>query len=116
LSAAEPARQEPAEGDPGPLAQTGAPAADARLELDLYGEMHELAWPRDLALLDLLEARGIEVAYSCREGTCGTCICSIERGKVQMRQNKVLSAGDLAAGYVLACQSVPDADDCKIVF
>jgi 3-ketosteroid 9alpha-monooxygenase subunit B len=91
-------------------------AADARLELDLYGETHELAWPRDMVLLDLLQSHGIEVAYSCREGSCGTCICSIERGKVQMRENAVLGPSDLAAGYVLACQSVPDADDCKIVF
>jgi 3-ketosteroid 9alpha-monooxygenase subunit B len=89
---------------------------DARLELDLYGDTHDLAWPRGMVLLDLLMTHGIEVAYSCREGLCGTCICVIERGRVRMLRNQVLSAVDLAEGYVLACQSLPDAADCKIVF
>jgi len=104
-------------GDPFAAVPTLPEAADgAHLELDHYGETRRLTWPGDTVLLDLLLGRGLEVAYSCREGSCGTCICVVERGKVRMLRNYVLSAADLARGYVLACQSLPDAADCKVVF
>ena len=55
---------------------------------------------------------GIDFPYSCRVGGCGSCKCKLTAGEVQERTETgyLLSAEELAAGYILACQSVPRGD------
>jgi ferredoxin len=48
-----------------------------------------------------------DVPHSCRQGHCGTCMGLLVTGEVNMLCNLTLSKRDLAAGYVLACQSIP---------
>ena len=52
---------------------------------------------------------GLRFPNDCRVGGCGTCKCRLVEGKVEERTDKayVLSAEELRAGYILACQSVP---------
>ncbi|SUA78638.1 3-ketosteroid-9-alpha-hydroxylase reductase subunit [Nocardia otitidiscaviarum] len=97
--------------DDGP--DSGAPAT-AHVELD--GEQHEVHWPRRRTLLDALLAQGIEAPYSCREGACSACVCRVVSGAVAMRRNEVLTDEDLAEGYVLACQAVPETDDVSVTY
>ncbi|MGV9412085.1 2Fe-2S iron-sulfur cluster-binding protein [Nocardia sp. NPDC003693] len=88
--------------------------AVARVELD--GENHEVTWPRQQTLLDVLLAKGLEAPYSCREGACSACVCRVVSGEVSMRRNEVLEDADLEEGYVLACQAVPVTDDVSITY
>lgn len=55
---------------------------------------------------------GINFPYSCKVGGCATCKCKLESGKVKELTDSgyILSAEDLQAGYILACQSVPKTD------
>ncbi|MFI6816248.1 2Fe-2S iron-sulfur cluster-binding protein [Nonomuraea sp. NPDC050328] len=48
-----------------------------------------------------------DAPYACRGGVCGTCRMRLETGEVSMDQNYALEPAELAAGYVLACQSHP---------
>lgn len=57
-------------------------------------------------LIEALEAAGLSPPNSCRMGMCATCMCVLEEGKVEMQSNGVLDDTDLAAGWVLSCQSV----------
>lgn len=54
------------------------------------------------------------VPHSCREGHCGSCMSILKTGKVRMTANRVLSRRDIAAGYVLPCQSIPLTEISRI--
>ncbi|NLU81675.1 ferredoxin--NADP reductase [Rhodococcus sp. HNM0569] len=95
-------------------AEEEAGAATAFVELD--GENHELTWPRSQTLVDIMLARGLEVPYSCREGECGSCACTVTFGEVEMDNTGMLDADDIAAGYILGCQARPVTDAVKIEF
>lgn len=104
-----------------PFADIVIPEADAgdaaaTVSVLLNGERYEMSWPRQVTLLDLLLSKGIEVPYSCREGACSACACSIRCGEVKMLRNDTLVDADLRLGLTLACQSVPVSDTVEIAF
>lgn len=88
----------------------------ARAEVDLDGQRHCVDWPPDATLVDVLEAAGIDVPNSCREGRCGSCVCSVVSGDVDMAPNDVLEPADRQAGLILACQSRPVSELVHIEF
>jgi NAD(P)H-flavin reductase/ferredoxin len=63
-------------------------------------------------LLQAALRSGIDFPSSCRVGGCGTCKCQLKRGKVRelTETGYLLTAEEIDAGYVLACQSVPETD------
>lgn len=93
-----------------------ADGATTRLDVELDGERHTFAWPRQRKLLDFLLEQGIDAPYSCREGACSACACRITSGEVKMLNNEVLEPVDLDEGIVLACQSVPVTDDVSVSY
>ena len=79
----------------------------ASLTVTIDGASHTLGMEPDQTVLEAAEAAGLNPPYSCRDGQCATCMCTLSEGSVQMRQNNVLSDADLADGWILACQSLP---------
>jgi 3-ketosteroid 9alpha-monooxygenase subunit B len=59
---------------------------------------------------------GLKAPHSCRMGECGTCMCTLLEGKVHLRNNEVLDPGDLAQGWILACQAIADTSTVKVKF
>jgi len=59
------------------------------------------------SILDAAAAAGLEVPFSCTSGVCGTCRAKLISGEVRMERNFALDKKDLAAGFVLTCQSHP---------
>lgn len=92
----------------------GADAAS--VHVDVGGRAHQFAWPREARLLDVLLSKGIDAPYSCREGACSACACTVVTGEVRMLANDTLVDADLAAGLTLACQAVPVSDEVHVVF
>ena len=90
------------------------PTATVHVELD--GQLHELAWPTDSKLLDVLLAQGLDAPYSCREGNCSACGCKLLEGQVSMLANQVLEQQDLDDGWILACQSLPVSAVVKVSY
>lgn len=90
------------------------PPATAVVELD--GETHTVSWPRNAKLLDVLLAKGLDAPFSCREGHCGACACTLRKGKVNMEVNDVLEQQDLDDGLILACQSRPESDSVEVTY
>ncbi|MEY8014053.1 2Fe-2S iron-sulfur cluster-binding protein [Mycobacterium servetii] len=90
------------------------PPATAVVELD--GETHTVSWPRNAKLLDVLLAKGLDAPFSCREGHCGACACTLRGGKVTMEVNDVLEQQDLDEGLILACQSLPESDSVEVTY
>ena len=85
-------------------------------EVDLDGQRHRVDWPSESTLVDVLLAAGIDVPHSCREGRCGSCVCSVVSGEVDMTSSDVLEPEDRDAGLILACQTRPVSDAVHIEF
>ena len=84
------------------------------LHVELDGETHELSWPRQSKLLDVLLDRGLKAPWSCRQGQCSACACILDEGEVKMLNNEILEQEDLDEGYILGCQSLPISDTVRI--
>src|SRR6516165_3756043 len=95
-------------------AEGDEPPATAVVELD--GQTHTVSWPRNAKLLDVLLAKGLDAPFSCREGHCGACACTLRTGKVNMEVNDVLEQQDLDDGLILACQSRPEPDSVEVTY
>lgn len=92
-------------------------AADAAtVEVELDGQVHELSWPRKQTLVDIMLDKGLDVPYSCQEGECGSCACTVLEGKVEMGNAEILDPEDIENGYILGCQARPVTDRLKIQF
>lgn len=50
---------------------------------------------------------GLDMPFSCRAGMCCTCRARLLEGEVAMDANYSLAPWEIAAGYVLTCQSHP---------
>ncbi|CAN5364187.1 ferredoxin--NADP reductase [soil metagenome] len=98
--------EEAAEGD--------EPPATAVVTLD--GTTHELSWPRNAKLLDVLLDKGLDAPFSCREGHCGACAVLKRSGEVTMAINDVLEPSDLEEGLILGCQALPATDSVEVTY
>lgn len=61
-------------------------------------------------------AAGIDIPYSCQGGVCGSCECTVTEGKVEMKQNMILSEEEVEEGQALACQAVAKTSTVKLTF
>ena len=82
----------------------------------LDGEKHEIRWPRNAKLLDVLLDKGLDAPFSCREGHCGACAVLKKSGDVEMEVNDVLEQQDLDEGLILGCQARPRSDSVEVTY
>ena len=91
-------------------------ALAATLSVTLDGATTRLPWPAGTRMLDVLIDAGLDAPYSCRQGICGACACQLTDGEVEMAHNEVLEEGDLAEGYILACQALALSPGVSITY
>lgn len=97
--AAAQSRPEPPEG-----AATGA-ATTVTILLD--GRESTFTMRGDERVLDAALRVRRELPYACKGGVCSTCRARLIEGEVRMAHNYALEPDEVAAGYVLTCQSEP---------
>ena len=61
--------------------------------------------PPGRSILDVLEAAGVQVLTSCREGTCGTCETDVLAGTVDHRDSLLTPEEQAAGDTMLICVS-----------
>ncbi|GAS92508.1 oxidoreductase FAD-binding subunit [Mycolicibacterium brisbanense] len=54
--------------------------------------------------------------FSCEAGNCGTCMAKLLEGTATMRVNDALDDDEVADGYVLTCQAIPDCDQVTVSY
>jgi len=64
---------------------------------------------KQLPLLEVAEAHGIELDYGCRVGNCGECKVRLLRGEMTGGEAG-LSAEERGAGWVLSCVATANGD------
>jgi len=93
-----PPKQEVREGD----------AAQARITIVRDGLSRDIDYRSEHGnILDAAADAGLEVPFSCKSGVCCTCRAKLLEGEVRMERNFALEKHEVAAGFVLTCQSHP---------
>jgi ring-1,2-phenylacetyl-CoA epoxidase subunit PaaE len=57
-----------------------------------------------------------DLPFACKGGVCGTCRARVTEGEVTMRRNFALEDAEVAAGFVLTCQSEPATPKVAVTF
>lgn len=96
-------------------AVAGAPAA--QVDIIAGGKTRRIAVPFEGAgLLDTALSAGLDLPYACKAGVCCTCRARVLEGKVRMDRNYTLEEREMAAGFVLTCQSHPLTDKVVVSY
>ncbi|MFC1405061.1 MULTISPECIES: 1,2-phenylacetyl-CoA epoxidase subunit PaaE [Streptacidiphilus] len=88
------------------------PVSTATVVLD--GRSTTAALPRDRSILDGAQRARPDLPFACKGGVCGTCRALVVDGEAEMRRNFALEPAEVAAGYVLTCQSYPVSDTLTV--
>ena len=67
-------------------------------------------------LLESARRAGLSPPFSCEAGNCGTCMAKIVEGKATMRVNDALDDDEVAEGYILTCQGVPETESVTVEY
>jgi ferredoxin-NADP reductase len=71
-----------------------------------------LIWkPSSATLLETIENAGVDAPFSCRTGSCGTCLVKILKGKISHPASALYKPADDEA---LICCAIPDEDTKNI--
>ena len=87
-----------AQPNPAPLV-----VGDTMCEVVFAKSGQSISCKPDDFILETAEAQGLELAYSCRAGNCGTCRLSKIEGTVLMDDQTALTEQEIQDGSVLIC-------------
>jgi ring-1,2-phenylacetyl-CoA epoxidase subunit PaaE len=81
-------------------------AAGLTLAVTLDGRTRRIEFDGN-NILDSARDAGMPAPFACKAGVCATCRARVIGGQVEMAARYGLSDEEVAAGYILTCQSVP---------
>ena len=84
-------------------ADAGARTGDRPFVVTLARSGRDIAIPADRSILNTLLEAGLDIDYSCTEGTCGTCITRLISGEPDHRDRVLLP--DERRDHVVICCS-----------
>jgi len=83
----------------------------ANYKVKLLSKSHNLDVTIDCAddkfILEAAEDNNIELPYSCRAGSCSTCLGKVTEGKIDQPDQTFLDEDQIGNGFVLTCVAYP---------
>jgi len=105
----------PAEALQAQLAELSREAAGASMLVTLDGRKRRVAFDAAAGnILDSARKAGLPAPFACKAGVCATCRAKVVSGEVEMAARYGLTDEEVAAGYVLTCQSVPKGSGVEL--
>lgn len=95
------------------MAQLQTRAEGVSVSVTLDGRTRRVPF-REGNILDSARAAGLPAPFACKAGVCATCRAKVMTGEVEMAARYGLTDEEVAAGYVLTCQSVPLGDGVAV--
>ena len=95
------------------MAKLQTKAVGATVAVTLDGRTRRVEFTES-NILDSALAAGLRAPFACKAGVCATCRAKVISGKVEMAARFGLTDEEVAAGYVLTCQSVPVGDGVAV--
>lgn len=97
---------------PPPFATDGA----MQVTIELAGETKTGDYRPGTSVLQTARQMGMKPPFSCENGDCATCMAKVTEGSVKMRANNALFDDEIAEGWVLTCQAVPESPHVHVVY
>jgi len=94
--------------------EPAGPASEVTVVLD--GRSTTVAVAATDTVLEGAQRARPDLPFACKGGVCGTCRARVVNGEVRMRRNFALEESELAAGFVLTCQSTPVSEKVVVDF
>ena len=91
-----------------PEAVAGGETSEVTVILD--GHHATTPMPKSSTILDSAQRTRTDLPFACKGGVCGTCRAQLCAGEVDMARNYALEESEIAAGFILTCQSFPLSD------
>ena len=88
--------------------------AEGTITITLDGRIASVQKMPGETLLESARRAGMGPPFSCEAGNCGTCMALLTEGRATMRVNDALTEDEVAEGYVLTCQAVPDTASVSV--
>jgi len=86
---------------------TAVVSGKTKISILVDDETFEFEMSQKQTILEAALDEDIDAPYSCQGGICSSCIAKITEGEATMRQNNILTDGELAEGLILTCQAQP---------
>jgi len=104
------------EPPPPPRRAEAVLTAATEVTVVLDGRATTVPVPPGTVILDAAQRVRADLPFACKGGVCGTCRALVVDGEVDMRRNYALEPREVAAGFVLTCQSVPTTERVSVDF
>ena len=82
----------------------------------LKGQTHEIGYHPGDTILETTRRGALTAPSSCEAGNCATCMALCKEGSAQMRVNNALTPEEVAEGWVLTCQAIPDGPTITVEY
>ncbi|HMI40066.1 MAG TPA: 2Fe-2S iron-sulfur cluster-binding protein [Sphingomicrobium sp.] len=97
------------------IAELQDQAAGVTISVTIDGRTRRVEFDHNAGnILDSARNAGLPAPFACKAGVCATCRAKVTKGKVEMAARYGLTDEEVAAGYVLTCQSVPVGDGVAV--
>jgi ferredoxin-NADP reductase len=93
---------------------TASPETGGTVTIRLGNKRVSVPRRPDETLLESARRAGLTPPFSCEAGNCATCIAHLTDGTARMRVNDALTDEEVADGYVLTCQAVPETPSVTV--
>lgn len=90
--------------------------ATSEVTIVLDGRRTTSAMSRGTTILDSAQQSRSDLPFACKGGVCGTCRAKVCAGEVEMVRNYALEDAEVAANFVLTCQTFPVSDEVTVDF
>jgi ring-1,2-phenylacetyl-CoA epoxidase subunit PaaE len=97
------------------LEATAREAQGLTMQVNLDGRKRRVPFSAEAGnILDSARLAGLPAPFACKAGVCATCRARVVAGEVEMAARYGLTDEEIAAGYILTCQSVPKGEGLEV--